>query len=213
MFDLVSDTAGGFGLVFDGANTVSYQWGANPPASGFAGGTFNTNEWTFVALVVSTNLTSDDLANSITSDTNATIYVGAPSIGLLSATDSSTLTGDNIGSGTSASAFTLGRIASAASDNGSFYQANTVAFNSIAIFYSALSPQGITNLYLAGVGDLLPLVASSDPNVSGNILLTYPVGTLQVSTALPGNFTDVPGASSPWSVPTSGQAAFFRVRP
>ena len=209
MFDLVSDTAGGFGLTFNGPNTVGYQWGGAAPTSGFVGGTFNTNEWTFIALVVSTNLTSDDIANSITADTNATIYVGAPSIGLLRANDSTALNSDVIGSGTSAAPFALGRIASAASDNGSFYQANTVAFNSVAIFYSALSSQTVTNLYLKGAG--VNLFIASDPNTTGNLLLNYPLGTLQSSGSVNGTYTPVSGASSPWSVTPSQPQQFYRV--
>ena len=211
IFDLVSDTAGGYGLVFNGANTVGYQWGQNPPASGFNSGvSFNNNEWTFVALVVSTNLTQADLDNSITSDTNATIYVGAPSIGLTRAIDSTALnSGDLIGSGTSAGTLALGRTASAASDNGSFYQQNNVAFNGVAVFYSTLSPQTITNLYLKSAG--LGLFETADPNTVGNLLLTYPLGTLQSASAVSGPYAPIIGATSPWSITPSQPQQFYRV--
>jgi len=211
MFDLVSDTLGGFGLLFNGANTVSYQWGANTPASGFVGGTFNPGEWTFVALVISTNLVQVDIDNSVTADTNATIYVGAPSLGLQSAVDTTALNGDSIDSGTSAAAFALGRVASAASDNSSFYAANNVAFNSVAIFYTALSPTTVTNLYLAGAGSFLPLIETPDSNIPGNLLFTYPIGTLQSASAVNGPYTPVGGASSPWSITPNQPRQFYRV--
>jgi hypothetical protein len=210
IFDLVSDTAGGYGLVFNGANTVSYQWGQNAPTSGFTSGvSFNNNEWTFVALVVSTNLTQADLDNSVTADTNATIYVGAPSIGLTTAVDSTALNGDTIASGTSASALALGRTASAASDNGSEYQQNNVAFHGVAVFYSALSAQTITNLYFKSAS--LGLFEAADPNTPGNLLLTYPMGTLRSSTTLNGIYAPVTGASSPWSITPSLPQQYYRV--
>jgi hypothetical protein len=209
MFDLVSDTLGGFGLTFSGANTVGYQWGANPPTSGFFGGTFNPGEWTFVALVISTNLIQADIDNFITADTNATIYVGAPSIGLLNAVDTTAINGDLIGSGTSASTFALGRVASAASDNSSFYAANNVAFNSVSIFYKALSSNSIANLYITGAGVSLTVIP--DANTPGNLLLTYPLGTLQSAAVVTGPYTPVIGATSPWSVTPVGPQKFYRV--
>jgi hypothetical protein len=210
IFDLVSDTAGGYGLVFNGANTVSYQWGQNPPASGFTSGvSFNTNEWTFIALVISTNLTQADLDNSIAADTNATIYVGAPSVGLTTAIDSTALNGDVIGSGTSAGTLALGRTPSAASDNGSFYAQNNVAFNGVAVFYTALSPQTITNLYFKSASVFLS--ETPDPNTTGNLLLTYPMGTLLSAPAVTGPYTPVSGAGSPWSITPTEPQQFYRV--
>lgn len=207
IFDLISDTAGGFGLVFGPNNMVNYQWGF-APASGFTSGiSFNTNEWTFVALVISTNLTPSDINNSITSDTNATIYVGAHSIGLQSATDSTALNGDTIASGTSPSVLALGRTTLAASEHGGFYAANTGIFNGVAVFYSTLSPQTITNLFLKGAG--LYLSGTRDPNTAGNLLLTYPMGTLLGSTNLTGPYTVVPGASTPYSVPMTNKQNFY----
>jgi len=210
IYDLVSDTGGGYGLVFNGPNTVSYQWGQNAPASGFTSGvSFNSSEWTFVALVVSTNLTPDDLENDVTADTNATLYVGGPSIGLTTAIDSTALSGDLIGSGTSAGSLALGRTASAASDNGSHYQQNNVAFNGVAVFYSALSPQTITNLYLKTAG--LALSVAPDPYTPGNVVLTYPLGTLNSAPAVTGPYTPVSDAYSTMSIPASLPRQFFRV--
>lgn len=45
--------------------------------------------------------------------------------------------------------------------------------------------------------------------VSGGVTITY-TGTLQASDSATGPFVNVPGASSPWTVPTSGAAKFYR---
>ena len=219
--DLAEDTdnPAGYGLVFSTyplapANMVTYQWGFFPSASGFTltnGIVFNTNEWTFVALVVGTNLTGADLEQSITADTNATIYVGSPSLGLQSLTDSTALDGDSIDTGTGSGDLALGSFASVLLPTKlAFYGANTVAYNAVALFCSALSPQTITNLYLAGAG--FGFSGTADPDTPGNLLLSYPIGILQGSPGANGPFTDVPGAATPYSVPMTNAQYFYRVR-
>jgi hypothetical protein len=48
---------------------------------------------------------------------------------------------------------------------------------------------------------------------AGNLVLTWPAGgTLQSTTALPGGWADVPGATSGYTVPTTDPARYFRVR-
>jgi hypothetical protein len=48
---------------------------------------------------------------------------------------------------------------------------------------------------------------------AGNLVLTWPAGgTLQSTTALPGGWSDVPGATSGYTVPTTDPARYFRVR-
>jgi hypothetical protein len=215
IFNLVSDTGGGFGLLFGsgGNNECDYQWGPNLPLSGFASGLIiPTNEWTFVALVVSTNLTAADNNNSITADTNVTVYVGSHSGGFGSATDSTALNGSTIANGSSVTTLALGRTTVSSSENGSFYAASTSEFSSVAVFYSALSPQAITNLYVVGAKGV-SLYGVPDPTVKGNILLTYPVGTLQQANVVQGPYTDVPGAATPYSVPMTNSSSFFQVRP
>jgi hypothetical protein len=206
IWNQVSDTAGGFGLLFGtgGNNELDYQWGQNLPASGFTSGLLiPTNEWTFIALVISTNSTPD---------TNATIYVGAHSTGLASITDSTAINGDTIANGSDVSLLALGRSAISAADNGTPYTTSTAKFSSVAVFYSALSPQTITNLYVAGAKGVA-LQGVPDPSVHGNILLTYPVGTLQQANVVQGPYTDVPGATTPYSVPETNSSSFFKVRP
>ena len=205
IWNQVSDTGGGFGLLFaaDGNNDVGYQWGPNPPASGFTSGlVIPTNEWTFIALVISTNSSPD---------TNATIYVGAHSTGLGSATDSTAINGDTIANGSDVSSLTLGRSAISSAENGNPFTTSLAQFSSVAVFYSALSPQTITNLYLIGAKGV-SLQGVPDPLIQGNILLTYPLGTLQQANAVQGPYTDVPGAITPYSVPMTNSASFFKVR-
>jgi hypothetical protein len=206
IWNQVSDTAGGFGLLFgaSGNNELDYQWGQNLPASGFTSGLIiPTNEWTFIALVISTNSTPD---------TNATIYVGSHSTGLGSVTDSTAVNGDLIGIGSDVSFLTLGRSAISSAENGNPYTTSTAQFSSVAVFYSALSPQTITNLYAIGAKGV-SLQGVPDPSVHGNLLLTYPLGTLQQANVVQGPYIDVPGAVTPYSVPMSNSTSFFMVRP
>jgi hypothetical protein len=209
-----SDSGPFFGLTFGGSGTggggtgrggngseVDYLWGPAPPA--FTSGIdMNTNEWTFVALVISTNATPD---------TNATVYVGSESLGLLSTNDSTAETLDIIGTGSNPNILALGRSTPTASENGGFYTGTTSQFSSVAVFYSALSPSAITHLYQAGVG--VSLTAVPDPSVPGNLLLKWNFGTLQEATDVTGPYTDVAGPPvSPHSIPMTGQQQFYRIR-
>jgi hypothetical protein len=204
IFNLVSDTGGGFGLVFGVNNELDYEWGPAAPTSFVSSGLdIPLNEWTFVALVVSTNDTPD---------TNATLYVGAPTVGLLSAQDSTAITGDLISSGTDSSPIALGRTTTTSSENGGYYDASTAQFNQVAVFNRALSPQTITNLYITGAG--LYLAGVPDSNNPGFLLLTYPMGVLYSSTnSITGPYAPVPGASSPYdaAVDSSSGSVFYRV--
>jgi hypothetical protein len=209
IWNQVSDTGGGFGLIFGapGNNELDYQWGQNLPASGFTTGLLiPTNEWTFIALVISTNSTPD---------TNATVYVGSHSTGLHSATDSTAINGDLIANGADVAALALGRSAVSAAEHGTPYTTSTADFSSVAVFYRALSPQTITNLYAAGAAGV-SLTGVPDPSIQGNLLLTYPVGNLQSAPAVQGPYTPVLDTNSnpvisPYSVPMTNQDYFFRV--
>jgi hypothetical protein len=50
--------------------------------------------------------------------------------------------------------------------------------------------------------------------VNGQVVITYPTGTLQSANSLVGTITwaDVPGATSPYSTPPSGGQKYFRLR-
>ena len=217
IFSLPSDTANGFGLRFGPGNELDYQWGAG--AFTGSGLIIPSAEWSFVALVVSTNLTQADLDSSIAADTNATLYVGSISGGGLSSyTASTALSGYNIPGGTSPANLALGRTTFSSSENGGYYQTSDVRFNDVAVFYHGLSPQTITNLYVAGAGmNRMPISAIPDPTTPGNLLLTWMVGTLQESTpSVTGPYNDVPGApTSPpyaYSVPMTDAQHYYRLR-
>jgi len=212
IYNEASDIGPFFGLTFGGTGTgrggngseVDYVWGSGAPASFTSGMDMNTNEWTFVALVISTNATPD---------TNATIYVGSESLGLLSTNDSSATTLDVIGSGSDPNILALGRATPSSSENMLYpYAGTTSQFSDVAVFYSALSPAAITNLFLTGVG--LHLQAARDPNTPGNLLLNWPYGYLKSSTSVTGPYTDVPLTTNgvPYSVPIVG-TQFYLVSP
>ena len=215
IFDLISDTAGGFGLqagANDGThNQINYQWGQTSVASGLY---FNTGEWTFIALVISTNLTQADIDGSIMADTNAIVYVGSDTINLQAFTNSTALNGTAMPGGTSASPLVLGRTTVGFSENGSFVSVNSAQFNSVAVFYQALSTSTISNLYVIGAGvPVLSVSGVSDPGTPGNFLLTWPFGILQEATSVAGPYTDVAGPpTSPYSVPMTGATHFYRLR-
>jgi hypothetical protein len=214
IYNQASDLGPYFGLTFGTTGTgtgggngseVDYIWGPAVSPAFSSGIDMNTNEWTFIALVISTNATPD---------TNATIYVGSESLGLLSANDDTATNGHTIGSVTGdRGVLALGRSTSSSSENGGFYQGTTSQYSDVAVFNSALSPSAITNLFLSGVG--LHLQAVPDPSIMGNLLLTWPYGYLQSSVNVTGPYTDVPNTTNgvPYSIPTSGSRNFFRVSP
>ena len=214
IFSLPSDTSNGYGLRFGGGNELDYQWGAAAVTG--SGLIIPSAEWTFVALVVSTNLTQDDIANSIIADTNATLYVGSISKGGLSSWTSSTaLSGANIPNGLSPAVLALGRTTFSSSENGGYNQTSDVRFNDVAVFYQALSAQSLTNLYVAGTGlNSLPLGVKPDPSTPGNILLNWIVGTLEESTnSVSGPYTDEPNyPTSPYSIPMTDKQHYYRLR-
>lgn len=207
IFNLPSDTQNGYGLVFGAGNEVDYQWGNGAATSG-SSLIMPTAEWTFVALVVTTNLIQEDIDNAITVDTNATVYVGSISGGFNSVSYSTALTGDIFRNNASLAPLALGRTTVSSSENGGFNATSTAQFNGVAVFYSALSPSTVTNLYLTGV---LSLTETPDPNIPGNLLLTYPVGTLQSANVVTGPYTPVNGASSPWSVTPTQPQQYYRL--
>jgi hypothetical protein len=74
-----------------------------------------------------------------------------------------------------------------------------------AIYQYALSPQQILAHY--SYAGLLSITASG-----GNVTLTWPVGVLQQSSNVAGGYTDVIGATSPYTTAASGTAKYYRVQ-
>jgi hypothetical protein len=202
----------GYGLYFDGnsgtdanGNTtveLSYNWNISGLPTPFASGLYvPVKEWTFIALTIAPDGHS------------ASLYMGSHSGGLQMSLDDTNSTGDVIAGTAGVTApIVLGRTPYSFYEQGqgSANGGNTIAFNDVSIFYKALSAQTITNLYLTGAG--IYLFAAPDPNLAGNLLLTYPVGTLQQSATVTGPYTDVPGATNPYSVPMTSSQEFFRLR-
>jgi len=79
-----------------------------------------------------------------------------------------------------------------------------------AIYNRALSPSEVLAHYLVG--------ASNGPTITvtpsgANMTLTWPVGTLQQADTVNGTYTDVPSATSPYPVSTTGiSKKFYRLR-
>jgi hypothetical protein len=73
-----------------------------------------------------------------------------------------------------------------------------------AIYQYALSPQQVAGHYADAA--LLTIAKSG-----GNVTLTWPVGVLQASTNVGGVYTNVSGATSPYTQAASGTAQFYRV--
>jgi hypothetical protein len=208
IYNEASDIGPFFGLTFGAPGSgggngseVDYIWGTTTPT--FTSGIcMNTNEWTFVALVISTNAAPD---------TNATIYVGSETLGLSSTNDSTAASGDIIVSGSDPNILALGRATPTGSENNLFpYAGTTSQFSDVAVFYRALSPAAISNLFLNGVG--LHLNGVKDPSTPGNLLLNWSYGYLQSASIVSGPYADVPLTTNgvPYTTPISG-TKFYKV--
>jgi hypothetical protein len=167
------------------------------------------NIWTFVALVVE--------------PTQATVYVGTNQVSLDSVA-SGPILDVNGGSETNSDSTTLGDTASLTplavgrdpipwaeeSTPPSQWASQYGTWSDVAIFYQALTSQQITNLYLAGVG----LWIQGTPDGAGNLILNwFPGYTLQQAANVAGPYTDIVGATAPYSVPLTGTPShFYRIR-
>ncbi len=77
----------------------------------------------------------------------------------------------------------------------------------VAIYRQALTPERVTAHYIAGVAGVSPLTIS---RTGGVTRVTWTKGTLQHADDT-GTFTDVPGATSPYTAP-AGTRKFYRLR-
>jgi hypothetical protein len=94
----------------------------------------------------------------------------------------------------------------AESQNGAWNGAN-VTMSDVAVFYSALTPTNINQIYLAAVSELI-----TTTNANGSLVLSWPVGTLQAAGNVSGVYTNVPGAISPYTVPNNSPQKFYRAQ-
>lgn len=83
-----------------------------------------------------------------------------------------------------------------------------VSLSDLAIFTTALSSNAIYQIYLAATSELLTYT-----NSAGNLVISWPEGTLFSSTNVSGPYTAVAGnPSSPYTVPKTVPKQFFRVQ-
>jgi hypothetical protein len=193
-------------------NTLGYQWGGydlNPNAANLGytwtnSGLYVPNaNWTFVALVFS--------------NTQATIYMGTNNAPLTVASHTFPSTTDASFPGVPGSAYSsytnsypllIGRSGYPWAEPGqsNAWNGANVTMSDVAIFYSALPPTNVYKLYLAAVGELI-----TTTNASGDLVLSWPIGTLQAAGQVTGVYTNVPGAISPYTVPFNVPQKFYRV--
>jgi hypothetical protein len=82
------------------------------------------------------------------------------------------------------------------------------AITQAAIYTNALTGAQIQQLY-ASSGPVTPTISFS--NSGGHLVITY-AGTLVSSVTANGSYAPVAGASSPYTVPTTGSSMFYRAR-
>jgi hypothetical protein len=75
----------------------------------------------------------------------------------------------------------------------------------VAFYNYALSAQQIQNHFLNSVRVTIN-------RVGNNVVLTWPVGTLQAAPVVTGTYTNVPSATSPFTNAVSGSTKYFRVQ-
>lgn len=181
-------TGTGLGLNFGDANELRYTANNNSSStwSWNSGLIVPTNVWSFVAMVLDPEKT--------------TIYLGPNAQALTSASNLVT----NAPVSLSGSTY-VGQD----SQGDRFF---TGVIDNVAIFNQALTPAQIANLYGLAGGYVPQEVELELARDGRSIILMWESGTLQETTQLPGTFTNVPNAVSPYTNDLSGTAKFFRVK-
>ncbi len=176
-------TAGGFG--FGAGGQLGYTWNNNNVNTyGFASGLVPAvGEWSFVALVVE--------------PTQATLHLYTAS-GLRSVTNAIAHTADVFGNN-----WQIGHDDSGANASRTF----NGRIDEVAVFNYSLSPAQLLSLYSAG--GPTPTVLSLQPD-GGNLILTWPSGTLLEADEITGPWT-TNNAVSPFTNAPTGAKKFYRV--
>jgi hypothetical protein len=187
-------------------NELGYRWGGGAENPGLqyygyywpSGLYAPTNSWYFVAMVWA-------------APNSATMYLGTNTGPLTVASTTLPAKFDPNYPGTSYSnsfSILLGRggypwteTEGSAQDNANVYMSD------VAIFTNALSSNAIYQIYLAAMSELI-----TTTNSAGNLVLSWPEGTLLSSTNVQGPYTPVAGATSPWTVSKTTPKQFFRVQ-
>ena len=79
------------------------------------------------------------------------------------------------------------------------------AIDDVAVYNKALTPQQVQNHFLNTTH--LSIV-----NAGGKIVVTWPAGTLQMATSLRGPYSNVSGATSPYTNSVSGTSQYYRAQ-
>src|SRR5262249_28923576 len=85
----------------------------------------------------------------------------------------------------------------------------TGPIDEVAIYNYALSPSHIAAHYSMGVLGATPLQITKS---GANVILTWSAGTLQEASVVGGPYTDVSGASSPYSTPATAAQKYYRLK-
>jgi hypothetical protein len=140
-----------------------------------------SNAWSFAAMVVE--------------PTKATVYLGAPGKALASAVnvaphDAMSFSGSlSFGQDSAGGGYFSGMI------------------DEVSLFNRSLTPTEVESLYANGSGVVTLHIARS----GSNVVLTWPLGTLQAANEANGTYTNVSGATSPWPVTPNEARKFYRV--
>jgi hypothetical protein len=71
----------------------------------------------------------------------------------------------------------------------------------------------VANSAFATYGSIVPPAVTLEcQSINGQVVLTWTAGTLQSAPAITGPYTDIAGASSPYTLLPSGPQQYFRVR-
>lgn len=171
-----------FGIAYYNTTTIGVNWNNNY-WNWNSGLIPPSNTWSFVAMVVTPTAITEYLANANGLESNAD-------------------TGLTLGSQTFDAPLIIG---------GDPYDLVNRTFNGkiaqVAVFTSALSQTQVQQLYSAGA----PQIQFSGSRSGGNLNLNWNYGGLLESTNVTGPWVPVTGATSPYTVPTTNAAEFFRV--
>jgi len=190
IFHRGSDGAAGYGVTTDtgtGGDMLEYHW--NNTYYGFASGLdLPDSQWALTALVVQPTqaILYVETTNGLQSATNVASHAAQTFSG-------STYIGFDSNGGTNSPQRRF---------NG--------AIDEAMVFGRALAPNEIDALYQAAGQQAN--VTLTITNSGGNIILTWPVGTLQQSSRVNGGYSDMTGVTSPYTNTPSAAQQFFRVR-
>jgi len=187
-------------------NQLGYRWGGvveNPSAQweGYiwpSGLYVPLTNWTFVAMVWN-------------GPNHATMYMGTNSAPLTVASATLPANLDSAYPGSSYSnsySMLLGRGGYPWGEGqGNAFDNANVSMSDVAIFTNSLSSNNVYQIYLAATSELITYT-----NSAGNLVLSWPVGTLLSSTNVLGPYSAVGGAASPYTVSKSVPRQFYRVQ-